>query len=79
MLVFYWQHLPEYIFCMDNIVRNSEYMTRINRPYRLDDLIEGLHAVEQVAGNSGVISRDFTTSRSLRLASTLLATLSSFA
>ncbi|VDO04799.1 unnamed protein product [Rodentolepis nana] len=64
-------NLPEFLFCMDKVIRNTDCMSP---PYRLDDLLEALKGVEYSAANSNRAS-DFTTIRSLRLTNDLLTLL----
>lgn len=54
---------------MEQLIHNSDYMKR-GGGYRSDDLVEALQSVEYSANQMG--SHDFTTSRSLRLAKSLL-------
>ncbi|CDS40511.1 protein of unknown function DUF2013 [Echinococcus multilocularis] len=70
-------NLAEFLFCMEKVIRNTDYMSRSGGPYRLEDLLEALHGVEFSANTSSALnSRDFTTSRSLRLTNDLLTLLS---
>nr|CDS31184.1 protein of unknown function DUF2013 [Hymenolepis microstoma] len=64
-------NLPEFLFCMDKVIRNTDCMSP---PYRLDDLLEALKGVEYSAANSNRMG-DFTTVRSLRLTNDLLTLL----
>ncbi|VDD82282.1 unnamed protein product [Mesocestoides corti] len=70
--------LPEFIYCLDKVIRNSDYMSRVSGPYRLQDLTEALLGVEGSAGGCDASKfRDFTTPRSLRLANGVLSLLRS--
>lgn len=61
---------------MDKVIRNTDCMSRSDGPYRLEDLLEALRGVEFSANTFGALnSRDFTTSRSLRLTNDLLTLL----
>ncbi|KAL5112055.1 NCK-interacting protein with SH3 domain [Taenia crassiceps] len=66
-------NLSEFLFCMDKVIRNTDFMSRCGGPYRLEDLLEALRGVEFSANTYRALnSRDFTTSRSLRLTNDLL-------
>ncbi|VDM34217.1 unnamed protein product, partial [Hydatigera taeniaeformis] len=70
-------NLSEFLFCMDKVIRNTDCMSCTSGPYRLEDLLEALRGVEFSANTFGALnSRDFTTSRSLRLTNDLLTLLS---
>ncbi|KAL7062030.1 hypothetical protein AAHC03_01247 [Spirometra sp. Aus1] len=66
--------LSEYLFIMDKIIQNSEYLSR-GGGYRVDELIDALRGVEYHAQQA--VSHDYATSRSVRLATGLLSLLAS--
>ncbi|KAM7539593.1 hypothetical protein Aperf_G00000026313 [Anoplocephala perfoliata] len=70
-------NLPEFLFCMDKVIRNTDCMSRSGGPYRLDDLKEALRGVEYSANASSASgARDYCISRSMRLTNDLLTLLS---
>uniref|UniRef100_A0A0X3PVR1 NCK-interacting protein with SH3 domain n=1 Tax=Schistocephalus solidus TaxID=70667 RepID=A0A0X3PVR1_SCHSO len=66
--------LSEYLFIMDKIIQNSEYLSR-GGGYRVEELIDALRGVEYHAQQA--VSHDYATSRSVRLATGLLSLLAS--